>query len=79
MSDSSINMLVKAAVARTGNDPAPFSAHGLRAGFVTYCNLLGQSDRSIARQTRHRSLASLGPYVRIQDAWTNNAAVELRY
>lgn len=78
MSDSSINMLVKAAVARTGSDPAPFSAHGLRAGFVTYCNLLGQSDRSIARQTRHRSLSSLGPYVRIADAWINNAAVELR-
>jgi hypothetical protein len=33
--------------------------------------------RAIAGQTRHRSLASLGPYVRIQDAWTNNAAVEL--
>lgn len=78
MNDASINKLVKNAVARTGTDPAAYSAHGLRAGFVTYANLLGQSDRAIARQTRHRSLASLGPYVRIQDAWTNNAAVELR-
>ena len=78
MSDGSINMLVKQAVARTGTDPAPYSAHGLRTGFVTYANLMGQSDRSIARQTRHRSLASLDPYVRIHDAWTNNAAVELR-
>jgi integrase len=78
MNDASINMLVKAAIARTGTDPTPYSAHGLRAGFVTYANLMGQPDRAIARQTRHRSLASLGPYVRIQDAWTNNAAVELR-
>jgi site-specific recombinase XerD len=78
MNDASINMLVKAAIARTGTDPTPYSAHGLRAGFVTYANLMGQTDRSIARQTRHRSLASLGPYIRIQDAWTNNAAVELR-
>ena len=50
-------------------------AHGLRAGFVTDANLMGQSDRSIARPTLHRSLALLGPYIRIQDAWTNNAAV----
>jgi integrase len=55
-----------------------YSAHGLRAGFVTYANLLGQSDRSIARQTRHQSLSSLGQYVRITDAWTNNAAIEIR-
>ena len=78
LNDASINRLVKNAVARAGANPAEYSAHGLRAGFVTYANLMGQSDRAIARQTRHRSLASLGPYVRIQDAWTNNAAVELR-
>ena len=78
LNDASINRLVKNAVARTGANPAAYSAHGLRAGFVTYANLMGQSDRAIARQTRHRSLASLGPYVRITDAWTNNAAVQLR-
>lgn len=78
MNDSSINLLVKAAVARAGADPAQYSAHGLRAGFVTYANLMGQPDRSIARQTRHRSVASIAPYVRIQDAWQGNAAVELR-
>jgi integrase len=72
---ASINRLVKNAVARTGANPAHYSAHGLRAGFVTYANLMGQSDRAIARQTRHRSLASLGPYVRIADVWTNNPAV----
>ena len=78
LSDASINRIVKNAVARAGSNPAEYSTHGLRAGFVTYANLMGQSDRAIARQTRHRSLASLGPYVRIQDTWTNNAAVELR-
>jgi hypothetical protein len=30
----------------------------LRAGFVTWCNLIGQPDRAIARQTRHRAGAS---------------------
>ena len=34
----------------------------------------GAADRAIAHQTRHRSLATLGAYVRIQQAWTDNAA-----
>jgi len=73
----SINALVQAAVERAGYDPAPYSAHSLRAGFVTYAHLRGASDRAIARQTRHRSLASVGTYVRVEGAWTGNAATEL--
>jgi integrase len=52
---------------------APYSAHSLRAGFVAYAHLRGASDRAIAYQTRHRSLASLGGYVRISTAWADNA------
>jgi len=70
----SINTLVQKAVARAGMDPGPYS---LRAGFVTYAHLRGASDRAIAHQTRHRSLATLGTYVRIQQAWTDNAATIL--
>jgi len=46
----------------------------MRAGFVTYAHLRGASDRAIAHQTRHRSLVTLGAYVRVQQAWTDNAA-----
>jgi len=73
----SINTLVQKAVARAGIDPGPYSAHSLRAGFVTYAHLRGASDRAIAHQTRHRSLATLGTYVRVQQAWTDNAATIL--
>ncbi len=73
----SINTLIQNAVARAGIDPAPYSAHSLRAGFVTYAHLRGASDRAIAHQTRHRSLATLGGYVRVQTAWTDNAATQL--
>ena len=73
----SINTLVQKAVARAGLDPTPYSAHSLRAGFVTYAHLRGASDRAIAHQTRHRSLATLGSYVRVQQAWTDNAATAL--
>ena len=73
----SINALVQQAVTRAGLDAAPYSAHSLRAGFVTYAHLRGASDRAIAYQTRHRSLATLGGYVRVQQAWTDNAATSL--
>ncbi len=73
----SVNDLVQAAVARAGIQGGPYSAHSLRAGFVTYAHLRGASDRAIAHQTRHRSLATLGMYVRIHEAWEDNAATML--
>jgi integrase len=73
----SVNTLIQAAVARAALDPMPYSAHSLRAGFVTYAHLRGASDRAIAHQTRHRSLAAVGTYVRIHEAWADNAATQL--
>ena len=67
----------QAAVTRAGLDASPYSAHSLRAGFVTYAHLRGASDRAIAHQTRHRSLATVGIYVRIHEAWADNAATQL--
>jgi site-specific recombinase XerD len=77
LNPGSINALVQAAITRAGLDATSFSAHSLRAGFVTYAHLRGASDRAIAHQTRHRSLATLGTYVRVQQAWTDNAATQL--
>lgn len=74
---AAVNDLVKIAVARAGLDPQRYSAHSLRAGFVTYAHLRGATDRAIAHQTRHRSLATLGTYVRVANAWTDNAATQL--
>jgi integrase len=75
----SVNDLVQAAAARTELEELQegITAHSLRAGFVTYAHLRGASDRAIAHQTRHRSLATLGTYVRIEHAWTDNAATVL--
>jgi site-specific recombinase XerD len=77
LSANSVNYLVQAAIKRAGIDPLPYSAHSLRAGFVTYAHLRGANDRAIAHQTRHRSLATLGQYVRIHEAWQDNAATEV--
>lgn len=77
LNPSSVNVLVQQAAARANLDPAAYSAHSLRAGFVTYAHLRGASDRAIAHQTRHRSLATLGQYVRVAQAWDDNAATQL--
>jgi site-specific recombinase XerD len=73
----SVNTLVRNAVHRAGTKPAGYSAHSLRAGFVTHAHLRGATDRAIAHQTRHRSLATLGAYIRIHTAWDDNAATQL--
>lgn len=73
----SINTIVQTAISRAGMIADGYSAHSLRAGFVTYAHLRGASDRAIAHQTRHRSLATLGTYVRVQQAWVDNAATTL--
>lgn len=73
----SINDLLQAAITRAGLDATPYSAHSLRAGFVTYAHLRGASDRAIAHQTRHRSLATVGTYIRVHEAWADNAATQL--
>lgn len=73
----SVNALVQSAVARARIGGGPYTAHSLRAGFVTYAHLRGASDRAIAHQTRHRSLATIGTYVRVENAWQDNAATQL--
>lgn len=77
LNPESVNVLVQSALVRAGIDPAGYSAHSLRAGFVTFAHLRGASDRAIAHQTRHRSLATVGAYVRIHTAWEDNAATIL--
>lgn len=76
LNPASINAIVQDAVRRAGMIPDGYSAHSLRAGF-TYAHLRGASDRAIAHQNRHRSLATLGTYVRVQQAWVDNAATTL--
>ncbi len=80
LSAGAVNDLVQQAVQRSSIDPnneRDWSAHSLRAGFVTYAHLRGASDRAIAHQTRHRSLATFGTYVRVENAWQDNAATQL--
>lgn len=73
----SINNLVQAATARAGLPGGPYSAHSLRAGFVTYAHLRGATDRAIAHQTRHRSMDTITTYIRVDDVFTDNAVLQI--
>lgn len=72
LSDKSVVRAVKAAVSAIGLDPKSFAGHSLRSGLVTTAHAHGASLPTIARQTRHRSIARLIDYVHSLDLWRDN-------
>jgi hypothetical protein len=52
-------------------------AHVGAPGFVTHAHLRGACDRTIAHRPRHRLPVTLSIYVRIHEAWEDNAATRL--
>lgn len=66
--------LLKRAAERAGLEPERYSGHSLRAGLATAAARAGKDDRSILRQGRWSSRATLDGYVRDRDAWRDNAA-----
>ncbi len=85
LSPASVDAVVKKYARATGylkdgdRDPsAPtYSAHSLRAGFVTSAAKAGVPEWIIQRQTRHKDLATLRGYIRAGDVLTENAARSL--
>jgi site-specific recombinase XerD len=67
-------MLVKNAVERIGMDPTQFGGHSLRAGLATSAAKAGASERSIMKQTGHKSLPMVRRYIRDGQLFTENAA-----
>jgi integrase len=58
-------LLKRAALAGSkGTLAEPVSPHGLRAGFVTTAYRNGVPDEEIVGHTRHRSLSTMGSYIR---------------
>ena len=67
LGDTQVNEIVKRWVAAIGENPDEFSAHSLRAGFVTEALGRGASDRSVMTVTGHRDPRTLGVYHRPED------------
>ena len=72
LSGRQIALVLKKAVAAAGLDPAVFSGHSMRAGFVTDQRNAGTEWTAIMEQTRHKSLEMAKRYARYSpDAMRN--------
>lgn len=79
MSDEMVGTILRRRLAATdlAVDVYGFGAHSLRAGLVTESMIQGKDERSIMRQTGHRSSAALHRYARERNAYDNNAVTSL--
>jgi integrase len=73
----SIGLIVKRAVQRIGLAPADYAGHSLRAGLATEAYRNGATEFAIMQQTGHRSVATLGRYIREGSLFRDNAAAKL--
>jgi integrase len=72
LSGDSIASIVKQRVKALGLDPARYSGHSLRAGFVTSAATAGAPAWRIKAQTGHVSDALVGRYIRLSDPFADN-------
>jgi site-specific recombinase XerD len=69
-----VRLVIRRAMVQAGLDPTGYSAHSLRAGFVTAAVRGGATRIAIQRQTGHKSLAMVVRYVREASLFRDNAA-----
>ena len=74
LADRSVARLVKTVVARAGLDAASYSGHSLRAGLATAAAKAGKSERTIMKQTGHKTEKMVRKYIREATLFEDNAA-----
>jgi site-specific recombinase XerD len=77
LTDRSVANIVKRHAARAGFDPAQFSGHSLRSGFLTSAAAHGASIFKMADQSRHKSMDTLRGYVRDAEIFKDHAGAAL--
>jgi len=73
LSGEAVAKVVKQGFLTLGFDPAHYSAHSLRAGFVTSAIQAGAPSQFVRKQTGHASEATMARYVRLGSLFTENA------
>jgi integrase len=74
LSDRSVALVVKSALAAAGHESENFSGHSLRSGFATSAARAGVPEAQIQHQTGHKSLPVLRGYIRRGSLFCDNAA-----
>jgi site-specific recombinase XerD len=69
--------VIKGAAERAGIDATELSGHSLRCGLATTAARNGASERSIMRQTGHKSVQMVRRYIREGELFIDNAASKL--
>jgi integrase len=69
--------IVKKLAGRSGLDAAKYAGHSLRAGHATSAALAGASERSIMKQTGHRSVQMVRRYIRDGSLFRENSGGKL--
>jgi len=76
-SDRAGALILKRHAEAAGLDATNYSGHSLWAGLATAAAMGGASERTIMRQTRHRSLQMVRRYIREGDRFRDNAAAQV--
>jgi site-specific recombinase XerD len=73
LTDRSVAEIIKTHAARVGLEPAQYSGHSLRSGFLTSAAARGASIFKLADQFRLKSIDVLRSYVRDAELFRNHA------
>lgn len=73
LSGEAVSLVLKERVAAASIDPAGYSGHSLRAGFVTSAVMAGAFTWKVRAQTGHASDAMLSRYIRQAEIFEDNA------
>ncbi|MGO8832954.1 MAG: site-specific integrase [Roseiarcus sp.] len=74
LTPQAVNLIVKTRCAQAGLEPAAFSAHGLRSGFLTEAARRGVPLPEAMRQSQHRSVQQAARYYNDSEARLGAAA-----
>jgi integrase len=77
LSGIDVARVVKKLALRTGLDATAYAGHSLRAGHATSAAIAGASERSIMKQTGHRSVQMVRRYIRDGSLFRENSAGKL--
>jgi len=77
LSDQSVALIVKKLVKAAGLDEKKYSGHSLRSGLITTAANRGVDERSIMKQSGHKSLTVMRGYIQDATLFKNNAATHV--
>jgi integrase len=77
LSGIDVARIVKKLAQRAGLDATAYAGHSLRAGHATSAAIAGASERSIMKQTGHRSVQMVRRYIRDGSLFRENSAGKL--